>query len=320
MASLREGSRRERARVRFRPSPVRGGAHAPAPHRIPRVEQVAAKRQLFGVGGHIHSRQRKQIEVHVAGWPAPGAAQVEFQRPSGKSLGSAGFITSGAGEPAAGAAGPASASNGVDGKYPQANRAALASSVEREFIIAEAAAPLPTNNPPALGNARLHRILRASASPNNVIITMFWLFHPGVRHPLYPSVRATPALSSYGHPTALSERFNSLPTPGCAASNRAARFLYCRMKATLCSPTPSAMSYGSCSRCPSTSFCWMPTTGSALTNVRRIRVCTCRGTSAHIEYRRGWKRRLAAVAAQVRACATPMRHTPVWPWRGEGGG
>ncbi|MGB7760830.1 MAG: hypothetical protein WBL61_13435 [Bryobacteraceae bacterium] len=39
---------------------------------------------------------------------------------------------------------------------------------------------------------------------------MFWLFQPRVRHPLYPSVRATPAPSSYGRPMAISGTFQQL--------------------------------------------------------------------------------------------------------------
>jgi hypothetical protein len=39
---------------------------------------------------------------------------------------------------------------------------------------------------------------------------MFWLFRPRVRHPLYPSVKATPAVSSFGHPTAVSGTFQQL--------------------------------------------------------------------------------------------------------------
>jgi hypothetical protein len=39
---------------------------------------------------------------------------------------------------------------------------------------------------------------------------MFWSFHSGVRHPLYPSVRATRAASANGHPMALSGTFQQL--------------------------------------------------------------------------------------------------------------
>ena len=46
---------------------------------------------------------------------------------------------------------------------------------------------------------------------------MFWIFQPRVRHPLYPSVRATPALSSFGHPMAVSGTFKQLAQ---AASRR----------------------------------------------------------------------------------------------------
>ena len=39
---------------------------------------------------------------------------------------------------------------------------------------------------------------------------MFGLFRARVRHPLYPSVRATPAQASYGHPAAVSGTFQEL--------------------------------------------------------------------------------------------------------------
>ena len=39
---------------------------------------------------------------------------------------------------------------------------------------------------------------------------MFRWFHSRVRHPLYPSVRATPALASYGHPMAVSGTLQEL--------------------------------------------------------------------------------------------------------------
>jgi hypothetical protein len=39
---------------------------------------------------------------------------------------------------------------------------------------------------------------------------MLHWFHFGVRHPLYPSVRATPAPSSFGHPMAVSGTFQQL--------------------------------------------------------------------------------------------------------------
>ena len=39
---------------------------------------------------------------------------------------------------------------------------------------------------------------------------MLHWFRSRVRHPLYPSVRATPAVSSFGHPTAVSGTFHDL--------------------------------------------------------------------------------------------------------------
>ncbi|HEY9140864.1 MAG TPA: hypothetical protein VIN93_08225 [Bryobacteraceae bacterium] len=43
---------------------------------------------------------------------------------------------------------------------------------------------------------------------------MLWLFHSRIRHPLYPSVRATPAASSFGHPMALAGTFQQLAHAG----------------------------------------------------------------------------------------------------------
>lgn len=43
---------------------------------------------------------------------------------------------------------------------------------------------------------------------------MFWWFHPRIRHPLYPAVRATPAVSSHGRTMAVSGTFHQLTHAG----------------------------------------------------------------------------------------------------------
>ena len=52
--------------------------------------------------------------------------------------------------------------------------------------------------------------MRSSRLGSDVHIVTFQWFKSRVRHPLYPSVRATPAPSSVGHPTAVSGTFQEL--------------------------------------------------------------------------------------------------------------
>lgn len=52
--------------------------------------------------------------------------------------------------------------------------------------------------------------MRASRRGGDVDIVIFQWFSSRVRHPLYPSVRATPALISVGRPTAVSGTFQEL--------------------------------------------------------------------------------------------------------------
>jgi len=133
---------------------------------------------------------------------------------------------------------------------------------------------------------------------------MFWLFHPGVRHPLYPSSGPRRRCRPTGIPRHSRERFNSLPTRVARVEPRRAVFVLQNEGDPLLSDAQRDELW---------ELFQVPVYVLLLDANHRVcayeceahQGCTCRGTSAHIEYRRGWKRRLAAVAARSAPALLP---------------